>query len=75
VPDQKITERELGVAIQELTEVRHDHRNLRQIVTMLADQQERMRLDHARLQTRVKTFASVGLGLFAVVGWLLDHFA
>ncbi len=75
MPDHKITERELGVAIQELAEVRHDHRNLRQIVTLISDQQDRMRNDHTRLQTRVTTLASVGLGLFAVVGWLIENFA
>ncbi len=75
MPDQRITDRELGAAMQELAEVRHDHRNLRQIVNLIADQQERMRIDHTRLQTKVTTVASVGIGLFAVVGWLLDRFA
>lgn len=73
--EEHISEREVGAAIQELAEVRHDHRNLRQLVTLLADQQDRMRNDHTRLQTRVTTVASVGLGLFAVVGWLIDYFA
>ena len=73
--DDQITDREVGAAIQELAEVRHDHRNLRQIVTLISDQQDRMRNDHTRLQTRVTTLASVGLGLFAVVGWLIENFA
>jgi hypothetical protein len=74
VPEQ-ITDRELGAAIQELAEVRHGHRNLRQIVNLLADQQERMRIDQAKLHTKLTTVASIGLGLFAFVGWLIDRFA
>jgi len=71
--DGEFTEREVGAALQELQEVRHDHRNLRQIVIILSDQQERMRLDHAKLQTRLTTIASIGVGLFSLIGFLLNY--
>jgi len=72
-PDGEFTEREVGAALQELREVRHDHRNLRQIVVILSDQQERMKLDHAKLQTRLTTIASIGVGLFSLIGFLLNY--
>jgi hypothetical protein len=72
-PDGEFTEREVGAALQELQEVRHDHRNLRQIVVILSDQQERMKLDHAKLQTRLTTIASIGVGLFSLIGFLLNY--
>jgi uncharacterized membrane protein YGL010W len=71
-PDGKFTEREIGAALQELQEVRHDHRNLRTIVTLLSEQQESMKVDQARLHTKLATIASIGLGLFAVIGWILS---
>jgi len=71
--DGEFTEREVGAALQELQEVRHDHRNLRQIVVILSDQLERMKLDHAKLQTRLTTIASIGVGLFSLIGFLLNY--
>ena len=72
-PPGGLTDREIGAALQELLEVRHDHRNLRQIVTLLSEQQERMRLDHAKLQTRLTTIASIGAGLFSLIGFLIKY--
>ena len=72
-PPGGLTDREIGAALQELLEVRHDHRNLRQIVTLLSEQQERMRLDHAKLQTRLTTIASIGVGLFSLIGFLIKY--
>ena len=72
-PPGGLTDREIGAALQELLEVRHDHRNLRQIVTLLSEQQERMRLDHAKLQTRLTTIASIGVGLFSLIGLLIKY--
>lgn len=71
-PDGKFTEREIGAALQELQEVRHDHRNLRTIVLLLSEQQEKMRVDQVRLHTKLATIASIGIGLFAVIGWILS---
>lgn len=65
-PDPAFTDRELGAALQELREVRHDHRNLRTIVLLLSDQQEDLRLDYAKLKTRLTTVISVVVGLFTL---------
>ena len=72
-PDGKFTEREIGAALQELHEVRHDLRNLRTIVMLISEQQERIKLDHAKLQTRLTTIASIGVGLFSLIGLVLQH--
>lgn len=72
-PEVSFTDRELGAALQELREVRHDHRNLRMIVTLLSEEQDRMRVDQAKLHTKLTTFASVVVGLFAITGWLLNY--
>ena len=72
-PDGSFTEREVGAALQELKEVRHDHRNLRMIVTLLSEQQDRMKVDQAKLHTNLTTFASVVVGLFAITGWVLNY--
>jgi hypothetical protein len=66
-PDGKFTEREVGAALQELQEVRHDHRNLRTIVMLLSEQQESIRMDHAKLKTRLTTMISIVVGLFTLV--------
>tara|TARA_R110000751_G_scaffold107689_1_gene204212 strand:- start:651 stop:887 length:237 start_codon:yes stop_codon:yes gene_type:complete len=66
-PEASFTDRELGAALQELQEVRHDYRNLRTIVTFISEQQEEMRLDHARLKTRLTTVVSAVVGLFTLV--------
>jgi len=65
--DGKFTEREVGAALQELKEVRHDHRNLRQIVTFLSEEQDNLRMEQARLQTRLTTIVSIAVGLFTLV--------
>jgi hypothetical protein len=72
-PDGKFTAREIGAALQELQEARHDHRNLRTIVMLISEQQDRIRLDHAKLQTRLTTIASIGVGLFSLIGFLLRY--
>ena len=68
----QLTERELGKAIQELEQVRHDHRNLRQVVQGLAEQQAELALAQARVQARLTTAVSVGVALFGLVGWLIN---
>jgi uncharacterized protein (DUF3084 family) len=72
-PDGRFTEREIGAALQELKEVRHDHRNLRQIVTFISEEQERIKMDHAKLQTRLTTIVAIGVGLFSLMGLLLRY--
>ena len=59
--------------MQELKEVRHDHRNLRQIVTFISEEQERIKMDHAKLQTRLTTIVAIGVGLFSLMGLLLRY--
>ena len=68
----QLTERELGKAIQELEQVRHDHRNLRQVVQGLAEQQAELALAQARVQARLTTAVSVGVALFGLVGGLIN---
>jgi len=65
-PDGEFTEREVGAALQELKEVRHDHRNLRTIVTLVAEEQDKLRLEHEKLKTRLTTVISVVVGLFSL---------
>jgi len=72
-PDGTFTEREVGAALQELQEVRHDHRNLRTIVMLISEQQDQIKLDHAKLQTRLTTIASIGVGLFSLIGLALQY--
>jgi uncharacterized protein (DUF3084 family) len=72
-PDGEFTEREVGAALQELKEVRHDYRNLRTIVMLLSEQQDRMKIDQAKLHTKLFTVASVVVGLLGVIGWVLNY--
>tara|TARA_R110002051_G_scaffold173477_1_gene243798 strand:- start:112 stop:345 length:234 start_codon:yes stop_codon:yes gene_type:complete len=72
-PDGTFTEREVGAALQELQEVRHDHRNLRTIVMLISEQQDQIKLDNAKLQTRLTTIASIGVGLFSLIGLVLQY--
>ena len=72
-PEGTFTEREVGAALQELREVRHDHRNLRTIVMLISEQQDQIKLDHAKLQTRLTTIASIGVGLFSLIGLALQY--
>ena len=71
--DGEFTEREVGAALQELKEVRHDHRNLRTIVMLMADEQDKMKIDQAKLHTKLLTIASVVVGLLGVIGWVLNY--
>ena len=72
-PDGEFTEREVGAALQELKEVRHDHRNLRTIVTLVAEEQDNLRLEHEKLKTRLTTIASIGVGLLSLMGLVLQY--
>jgi regulator of replication initiation timing len=65
-PDGEFTEREVGAALQELKEVRHDYRNLRTIVMLVSEEQDRLRLEHEKLKTRLTTVISVVAGLFTL---------
>tara|TARA_R110000765_G_scaffold95393_1_gene179541 strand:+ start:180 stop:413 length:234 start_codon:yes stop_codon:yes gene_type:complete len=72
-PDGEFTEREVGAALQELREVRHDHRNLRTIVMLVSEQQDRIRLEQAKLQSRLTTIASIGVGLLSLVSIFIQY--
>ena len=65
-PDGEFTEREVGAALQELKEVRHDYRNLRTIVMLVSEEQDELRLEHEKLKTRLTTVISVVVGLFTL---------
>lgn len=65
--DGEFTEREVGAALQELKEVRHDYRNLRTIVMLVSEEQDELRLEHEKLKTRLTTVISVVVGLFTLV--------
>ncbi len=73
IPDGEFTEREVGAALQELKEVRHDHRNLRTIVMLISEEQENLRLEHEKLKTRLTTVASIGVGLLSLMGLVLQY--
>tara|TARA_R110000787_G_scaffold169603_1_gene282322 strand:+ start:30 stop:263 length:234 start_codon:yes stop_codon:yes gene_type:complete len=66
-PEGSFTDRELGAALQELREVRHDYRNLRQMVVSMSEEHDRLKLEQARLHTRLTTIASIGVGLFSLI--------
>jgi len=72
-PDGKFTEREVGAALQELKEVRHDYRNLRTIVMLVSEEQDHIRLEQARLQSRLTTIASIGAGLLSLVSIFIQY--
>jgi hypothetical protein len=72
-PDGEFTEREVGAALQELKEVRHDHRNLRTIVMLVSEEQDNLRLEHEKLKTRLTTVASIGVGLLSLMGLVLQY--
>jgi regulator of replication initiation timing len=65
-PDGEFTEREVGAALQELKEVRHDYRNLRTIVMLVSEEQDHLILEHEKLKTRLTTVISVVAGLFTL---------
>jgi len=67
-----ITDREIGEALNQLAQTRHDLRNLRQQYILMADQLEKMRIAHTKLQTRLTTIVSIGVGAVAVAGWILE---
>ena len=71
--DGEFTEREVGAALQELKEVRHDHRNLRTIVMLVSEEQDNLRLEHEKLKTRLTTVASIGVGLLSLMGLVLQY--
>ena len=58
--------------MQELAEVRHDHRNLRTIVYALSDEQDRLRLELAKTKIAIRTSIAVLVLLGGAIGWLID---
>jgi len=58
--------------LQELAEVRHDHRNLRTIVYALSDEQDRLRLELAKTKIAIRASITVLVLLSGAIGWLID---
>ena len=72
MPEEYLSNREVGAALQELAEVRHDHRNLRTIVHALSDEQDRLRLELAKTKIAIRTSIAVLVLLGGAIGWLID---
>jgi hypothetical protein len=72
MPEENISNREVGAALQELAEVRHDYRNLRTIVYALDEEQDRLRLELAKTKIAIRTAIGVISAAIGVIGWLID---
>ena len=72
MPEENISNREVGAALQELVEVRHDYRNLRTIVHALDKEQDRLRLELAKTKIAIRTAIGVIAAAIGVIGWLID---
>jgi hypothetical protein len=72
MPEENISNREVGAALQELVEVRHDYRNLRTIVHALDEEQDRLRLELAKTKIAIRTAIGVIAAAIGVIGWLID---
>jgi len=72
MPEENISNREVGAALQELVEVRHDYRNLRTIVYALDEEQDRLRLELAKTKIAIRTAIGVIAAAIGVIGWLID---
>jgi len=72
--EQFITAKEVGAALQELREIRHDYRNLKMVVNALGDEQDKLRVSHARLDTKLKGFVAALAVLIPILVWIAERF-
>lgn len=75
------SQRELGARFQEVQELRHDIRNIRQTLTLIDSEMrknERMTLelrsDLLQMKTKVMTSLAVVVSLLSVSAWALEWF-
>ena len=79
--EQNGSQREMGARFQELSELRHDLRNLRQTISLLDHEQrnqERMimelRSDLMQMRTKIMTSVAVIIAFLSVFAWSLEWF-
>lgn len=75
-------QRELGAFFQEVKELRHDYRNLRQVIDMLDENQRRLERELMELRSELKTFqaktatlCATAVALVTAVAWALDFWS
>jgi len=74
-------QREIGARFQEVLELRHDIRNVRQVIVIIESQlreQERMifelRSDVLQIRTKVMTSLAVVVAFLSISAWVLEWF-
>jgi hypothetical protein len=74
-------QREIGARFQEVLELRHDIRNVRQVIVIIESQlreQERMifelRSDVLQIRTKVMTSLAVIVAFLSISAWVLEWF-
>lgn len=79
VVDGNGTQRELGAFFQEVKELRHDYRNLKQVIDLMDENQRRLERELMELRAELKTFQAKTATLCAVsvavvtgAAWALD---
>ena len=82
VVDGNGTQRELGAFFQEVKELRHDYRNLKQVIDLMDENQRRLERELMELRAELKTFqaktatlCATAVALVTAVAWALDFWA
>lgn len=73
------TQRELGMFFQQVEELRHDYRNLKQVIDLMDENQRRLERELMELRAELRTFQAKTATLCAVsvavvtgAAWALD---
>jgi len=82
VPEGNGTQREIGARFQEIAELRHDFRNMRQTITLLENlfrenekQLFSLKSEIMQVKTRIMTAAGFAVAFISVLAWAVEwHF-
>lgn len=77
--EQNGSQREMGARFQELSELRHDLRNLRQSISLLDSEQRNqertimeLRSELMQMRTKIMTSVAVVIAFFSMFAWSLE---
>ena len=70
--ETSISEREVGEITSQVRDLRHNLRNTRQVLNLLADKANEQQLALATLKTRLNTTIAVGFALLNILGLALN---
>ena len=77
--EQNGSQREMGARFQELSELRHDLRNLRQSISLLDSEQRNqertimeLRSELMQMRTKIMTSVAVVIAFFSIFAWSLE---